>query len=879
MTRLKYFGIDIEFPYAEPHPSQKLLMANTVRSCRNRENALLESPTGTGKSLALLAASLAFQKSVATGQIDSVYSSQAPLDVRANSAFSIFSAPLKEEENSQPAPDRDVPQIWYTTRTHSQLKQLVAEYKRLPYECQMAILASRKHLCLNPKVASAEDANAKCQQEVDAGQCPYIMRGGIPKAFRPGGPYAKHDIEDLLEYGARKMRCVYHMSLVLLSTAKLVFCPYNHVLDPRVKGTLEISLVGGILIIDEGHNVEDVCQENGSFSATKDDFAFAIKMVKNMTNQGLEVSDDDIMFVISLLGHVANWFGALARGLRFSRTTQHEELDMKKVLLQWDRTMQNWPRAEAAMAAVITAKKDRRHVLPAPVLTLLENLFVVFNLCFSDNMMHCNDYRVAVTTGENENRDTILCALMNPGLIFRCIAREASTVIISSGTLSPLDTFAAELQTKFETTVSAPHIVGKDQVAGFILTNALDGTVFSSAFAHLQTNEADVILGLGHVLELLLPVIPDGVLFFVPSYPFLDKMSTLWKSSGILNNLRHIKPVFFESRNPQKRTYDKYLEAINQQRGGLLIGVCRGKMSEGMDFVDEQARAVFVFGVPYPAYFSTEVKMKREYNDACGGPVTGKMWYEAQAFRALFQAVGRCIRHGGDYGSLILIDSRFPSFVDRFPVWMRQSFRSNLGVSDIKSQLTSFYSEMRTKFPRVVRWQKGSPITYLCKACHHTALDIPSANSTESVYFNRPGFIELTGAGDEPTCIFVSSTTRHTLSATPLSRNDWRPDDRIAYGLISCPCGSVLGAVVRAAQSCDRSLLNGALLLLSRLTPVSSPHEHSRERKPREPRVRERKPREPRVRERKPREPRVRERKPRQRESAQTDKGQQTLKF
>ena len=52
-------GIDVEFPY-DPYPSQKEYMRKVILSLERGENALLESPTGTGKTLCLLCASLAW---------------------------------------------------------------------------------------------------------------------------------------------------------------------------------------------------------------------------------------------------------------------------------------------------------------------------------------------------------------------------------------------------------------------------------------------------------------------------------------------------------------------------------------------------------------------------------------------------------------------------------------------------------------------------------------------------------------------------------------------------------------------------------------------------------------------------------------------------
>jgi Fanconi anemia group J protein len=39
--------------------------------------------------------------------------------------------------------------------------------------------------------------------------------------------------------------------------------------------------------------------------------------------------------------------------------------------------------------------------------------------------------------------------------------------------------------------------------------------------------------------------------------------------------------------------------------------------------------------------------------------VSGSVWYTTQAYRALNQALGRCLRHRNDWGALVLVDERF----------------------------------------------------------------------------------------------------------------------------------------------------------------------------------------------------------------------------
>ena len=53
-TDFPFGGVRINFPYEKPYPAQKQMMAKIIAALKNKENALLESPTGSGKSLALL---------------------------------------------------------------------------------------------------------------------------------------------------------------------------------------------------------------------------------------------------------------------------------------------------------------------------------------------------------------------------------------------------------------------------------------------------------------------------------------------------------------------------------------------------------------------------------------------------------------------------------------------------------------------------------------------------------------------------------------------------------------------------------------------------------------------------------------------------------
>jgi len=93
------------------------------------------------------------------------------------------------------------------------------------------------------------------------------------------------------------------------------------------------------------------------------------------------------------------------------------------------------------------------------------------------------------------------------------------------------------------------------------------------------------------------------------------------------------------------------------------------------------------------------VQLKREYNDersrnaSLGAYTTGSAWYSAQAYRALNQALGRCLRHKQDYGSILLVDDRFLEDTARsqLPPWLTQHIRESRNVG---SELTQFFARL-----------------------------------------------------------------------------------------------------------------------------------------------------------------------------------------
>lgn len=98
--------------------------------------------------------------------------------------------------------------------------------------------------------------------------------------------------------------------------------------------------------------------------------------------------------------------------------------------------------------------------------------------------------------------------------------------------------------------------------------------------------------------------VPGGILMFFPSYKVMDDIYERWFNNGFLTKIQQHKMVYREPKNAAEYQLiiDRYYTTIyeDEMKGAILMGVCRGRISEGLDFSDNAARMVIVVGIPYP---------------------------------------------------------------------------------------------------------------------------------------------------------------------------------------------------------------------------------------------------------------------------------------
>lgn len=87
------------------------------------------------------------------------------------------------------------------------------------------------------------------------------------------------DIEDIVKLGNQHKFCPYYMSKELHNQADIIFMPYNYLLDPSARKSLGVELANNVVILDEAHNIERICEEAASLQIKSTDITLAIEEV------------------------------------------------------------------------------------------------------------------------------------------------------------------------------------------------------------------------------------------------------------------------------------------------------------------------------------------------------------------------------------------------------------------------------------------------------------------------------------------------------------------------------------------------------------------------------------------------------------------------
>ena len=265
-----------------------------------------------------------------------------------------------------------------------------------------------------------------------------------------------------------------------------------------------------------------------------------------------------------------------------------------------------------------------------------------------------------------------LCCL-DASLAMKPVFERFHSVVITSGTLSPLDVYPRVLNFHPAVQESFAMSLSRNVICPLIVTKGSDQVPITSKFD--LRSDLSVIQNYGRLLVDLCSVVPDGVVGFFTSYRYMEDIVSAWKELGIIEQLLQLKLIFIETKDIVETTLalDSYKRACDCGRGALFLSVARGKVAEGIDFDRHFGRCVVIFGIPFQYTLSRTLRCRLEYLRQ-HFQLSEADFLSFDALRQTAQCVGRVIRSKTDYGLMIFADQRFNRVDKRnkLPKWITQ---------------------------------------------------------------------------------------------------------------------------------------------------------------------------------------------------------------
>lgn len=689
----------VYFPF-EPYDVQRKLMKEVFKVLQGKESGLLESPTGTGKSLVALVSVLAF-----------MLESKSNTDLKA----------------------------LYMSRTHSQLSQVVKELRKTAYKFSMAIMGSRDQLCVNSDLDSLKGPAKKqaCrnlkvkidwdEQDIDEDypkrtSCSYYDNYS-EKSDRIISTWENRifDIEELIADAKSHGYCPYYLSKDQSDSANLILLPYDYVTARDIRSRHTELISKSILIIDEAHNVLEKLEDGANISISNFILDSAINELKSICKKIIKKQNsrqDNSSFLEESNSLISDFLLIKENIMNECKESINSEVHgsdkMMSIFKPFEK--QNDPLTSKSisefllrLSRVLTKFSEDGNLIVEKLSLVYEELSNLFELrrkhelslaALSSTESPFKHFKCKSKEEKNESQLQLMC--INPEYSFKEIMDlQPHSVLFLSGTLSPFKFFELELNSKIPIQFEGDSVISDSQIYARVLTSI---NKLEMNFSYVTRKNEDLMNLVGKTMIDFLRVTPQGVLVFFQSYQSMNNIIDYWKRSQYLSSMNQLKKIYIEGKDVQR---DLELFKERSKEGAVFMGVMGGKLSEGYDFTDHMARLVVLIGVPYPNIMDLKVKSKRAYLDnkrkeQKGDFLSSDEWYLGKAVRSTNQAIGRAIRHHMDFGAVVLIDKRFDNISIRkhLSKWVRSRISSTSNVVQLSQELSKFFfdNEFRKDF-------------------------------------------------------------------------------------------------------------------------------------------------------------------------------------
>ena len=615
-------------------PYQKSAIDFIIKTLGKGQDAILQAPTGSGKTLMMLISGIIYAKN-------------------------------------------NEKRVLYLTRTNSQQKNIRKEILNIQkfFGIKAVIMQGRTNMCpmymemekdrdFTPESLSRMCSSLKRKkvEHIDGG-CPYfndeIKNPQNVNFILDNAPSP----EDLFIDFTKRGICPYESVKYAMKDAELVVMPYAYFISPDMASTVmynwRVSREDIVILIDEAHNLPDIARNVFSMQITWNSIGLCEKEAVEYGDpeilSGIRISDFMEIIRMSMIDLAEN----------LNENTVEKRVNFRDIYDFMAISSRKRPEDIEYMIDAIESYgenienlKEQKNRVPMSHLKVLSR-----KLSFMQ-FAHEERYICIVKKEGDTETISIEAFCLDPSIILEEL-RKSRTIQVSA-TIEPLWLYR--------------------NMTGFENSDYLDiGKVFPPENLMVlydrelttKYDEFDIeeIKSYRKKLQNIFTKFTQRTMVLFPSFRILEIITREMKGFDFL----------LEKRDMKAQEFQKLMKKFNNGEG-ILMGVMGGRLSEGIDLPGKLLELLVVVGIPFPKPDIKQRTLSSYYSSLYGNGWQYAFLYPATV--KVRQAIGRLIRSRNDRGVVIIMDNRAEM--------LSPEISANPISSDL-TEIVEFFNEEKTR--------------------------------------------------------------------------------------------------------------------------------------------------------------------------------------
>ncbi|KAH0789733.1 DNA repair helicase XPD [Histomonas meleagridis] len=602
--------------------------------------------------------------------------------------------------------------------------------------------------CINPKITN--NIPLECtkmtfpwSEEI----CPFYEN------TPPTLPNQVLDVQETIQFCKENGCCPYFTMRRLCQQCKVIICSVEDLIHPREGAFLRDLLpITSIIAFDDINTIDDICCSSMSYYLNKDILNRAAKAFKSIKDifkrsqereaeklneaylklkEGLHINDVEQMspkntnvFIHPVLReHQSHRYipGSLRKPEIFFSKIHNLLHYFNDIFKKTDNEKYTSTQMLSEITEKIFIEPEMLHFMTTRLsylfinecLTDLTNYIYLFSFLdflavlstYEDNISIIYDvvnpnYTDDVTKCKSEDYKTLQLKCLDASLAFSQIL-QFKRIVLAGECISPLTIYSQILNFEPISMVNYSITNYRSIHLPLIISRGTDQIKLTSTIS-LNKN-LNGVNNYGKLIVELCKVVPDGIIGYFPSMPFLQEIIGFWNKFGILQTILDYKLLFIETLDRKKSSLivDDFKHAIDNGYGAVLFAVADGNITKSTQFPGAYGRACVLFGFPEPQNIDLSVNRRAEFLDQ-KFQIPKEEFHLFNSMRIASHCTSGLLCSKEDYTMIVFADMKYKEVADDarsvMPTWISNNMKQiNQSVDDSIDQAKNFFLAMSQK--------------------------------------------------------------------------------------------------------------------------------------------------------------------------------------